>query len=51
MRRTNSAGDPSIRGWGKEAETTEETASVQETGSVGKKGKKKGKQVLFRVGL
>lgn len=51
MRRSNSAGDPAIRGWGKEPDNVEEATGEDESRPVGKKGKKKGRQVLFRVGL
>ncbi|KAG2171561.1 hypothetical protein INT43_008287, partial [Umbelopsis isabellina] len=50
MRRSNSAGDPATRGWGKEPDSGEEATGEDEPKPVGKKGKKKGKQVLFRVG-
>jgi len=52
MRRSNSAGEPLGRGWGQQDTiSSEDTAEEDEPRATGKKGKKKGKQVLFRVGL
>jgi hypothetical protein len=51
MRRTQSSGDTFGRGWGQESNSNDDTTEDDESKANGKKGKKKGKQVLFRVGL
>ena len=52
MRRSNSGGEPFGRGWGQqESNSGEDVADEEEPKASGKKSKKKGKQVLFRVGL
>lgn len=51
MRRTQSSGDTFSRGWGQDSTSNDDTVEQNDPQPNGKKGKKKGKQVLFRVGL
>ncbi|KAG2173504.1 hypothetical protein INT44_007095 [Umbelopsis vinacea] len=51
MRRTLSSGDIASRGWGQDSSSNDDAPENNDPLPNGKKSKKKGKQVLFRVGL